>query len=145
MILCAVLTLLSTNASSKTLVVYYSYTNYCREIVSTLTSQIEADVLEMPNVRHWNGATPWSDAECMTVTEIAPGEQHAVQLQKVTDEEFSSPITHENMIVRIAELWVYLQTNRIFKGFLFRHTILTCLPNLFGRFQLKSILGSTTL
>ena len=107
MILCAVLTLLSTNASSKTLVVYYSYTNYCREIVSTLTSQIEADVLEMPNVRHWNGATPWSDAECMTVTEIAPGEQHAVQLQKVTDEEFSSPITHENMIVRIAEIEVY--------------------------------------
>ena len=109
MILCAVLTLLSTNASSKTLVVYYSYTNYCREIVSTLTSQIEADVLEMPNVRHWNGATPWSDAECMTVTEIAPGEQHAVQLQKVTDEEFSSPITHENMIVRIAEIEVYPQ------------------------------------
>ncbi len=109
MILCAVLTLLSTNASSKTLVVYYSYTNYCREIVSTLTCQIEADVLEMPNVRHWNGATPWSDAECMTVTEIAPGEQHAVQLQKVTDEEFSSPITHENMIVRIAEIEVYPQ------------------------------------
>ena len=47
MILCAVLTLLSTNASSKTLVVYYSYTNYSREIVTTLTSQIEADVLEI--------------------------------------------------------------------------------------------------
>ena len=47
MILCAVLTLLSTNASSKTLVVFYSYTNYSREIVTTLTSQIEADVLEI--------------------------------------------------------------------------------------------------
>ena len=47
MILCAVLSLLSTSASSKTLVVYYSYTNYCREIVTTLTSQIEADVLEI--------------------------------------------------------------------------------------------------
>ena len=47
MILCAVLTLLSTNASSKTLVVYYNYTNYSREIVTTLTSQIEADVLEI--------------------------------------------------------------------------------------------------
>ena len=47
MILCAVLTLLSTNASSKTLVVYYSYTNYSREIVTTLTNQIEADVLEI--------------------------------------------------------------------------------------------------
>jgi flavodoxin len=47
MILCAILTLLSTNASSKTLVVYYSYTNYSREIVTTLTSKIEADVLEI--------------------------------------------------------------------------------------------------
>ena len=45
--LCAMLMLLSTSASAKTLVVYYSYTNNCREIVTTLTSQIEADVLEI--------------------------------------------------------------------------------------------------
>ena len=44
---CAMLMLLSANASAKTLVVYYSYTNNCREIVTTLTSQIEADVLEI--------------------------------------------------------------------------------------------------
>jgi len=31
----------------KTLVVYYSYTGNCRQIVTTLTSQIEADVLEI--------------------------------------------------------------------------------------------------
>ena len=36
--------------AGKTLVVYYSYTGNCRAIVSTLTSQIEADVLEIePN------------------------------------------------------------------------------------------------
>ena len=46
-ILCAVLTLLGTSASSKTLVVYYSYTGNCHEIVTTLTSQIQADVLEI--------------------------------------------------------------------------------------------------
>lgn len=45
--ICAMLTFLSTSASAKTLVVYYSYTNNCREIVTTLTSQIEADVLEI--------------------------------------------------------------------------------------------------
>ena len=33
--------------TGKALVVYYSYTNYCRDIVTTLTSQIEADVLEI--------------------------------------------------------------------------------------------------
>ncbi len=44
---CAMLMFLSTGASAKTLVVYYSYTNNCREIVNTLTSQIDADVLEI--------------------------------------------------------------------------------------------------
>ncbi len=33
--------------TGKTLVVYYSYTGNCREIVTTLTGQIEADVLEI--------------------------------------------------------------------------------------------------
>jgi len=47
MMMCVMLTLLCTTASAKTLVVYYSYTNNCREIVTTLTSQIEADVLEI--------------------------------------------------------------------------------------------------
>lgn len=65
--------------------VYYSYTNNCREIV----------------------AMPWSDCECMTVSDIVAGEEHAVQLKKVTDEEFTSPIKHETMIVRLAEIEVY--------------------------------------
>ena len=33
--------------TGKTLVVYYSYTGNCREIVNTLTSQVEADALEI--------------------------------------------------------------------------------------------------
>ena len=66
-------------------------------------------VTTAPDVRHWNGATPWSDAECLTVSDIVPGEQHAVQLRKVTDEEFTNPITYENMLVRIAEIEVYPQ------------------------------------
>ena len=36
-----------TASAGKTLVVYYSYTNNCRDIMTTLTSQIEADVLEI--------------------------------------------------------------------------------------------------
>ena len=39
-----------TNAG-KTLVVYYSYTGNCREIVNTLRSQITADVLEIQPAR----------------------------------------------------------------------------------------------
>ncbi len=45
--ICTILTLLRASASAKTLVVYYSYTNNSREIVNTLTSQIEADVMEI--------------------------------------------------------------------------------------------------
>ena len=45
--ICAMLTLLCTGTTAKTLVVYYSYTNNCREIVTTLTSLIDADVLEI--------------------------------------------------------------------------------------------------
>lgn len=36
-----------TTRGGKTLVVYYSYTGNCREIVSSLTAQMEADVLEI--------------------------------------------------------------------------------------------------
>ena len=64
-------------------------------------------VTTAPNVRHWNGATPWSDCECMTVSDIVTGEEHAVQLRKVTDEEFTAPISHETMICRLAEIEVY--------------------------------------
>lgn len=65
-------------------------------------------VTTAPGTRHWNGATPWSDAECLTITEIIPNEQHAIQLRKVTDQEFCSPVeTSDSMIVRIAEIEVY--------------------------------------
>ena len=39
--------LLAVNISAKTLVVYYSYTNNCHEIVTSLTSQIQADVMRI--------------------------------------------------------------------------------------------------
>ena len=42
--LSAMLSLLSTDATAKTLVEYYSYTGNSQEIANTLTSQIEADV-----------------------------------------------------------------------------------------------------
>ncbi len=64
-------------------------------------------VTTAPNTRHWNGATPWSSAECLTISDILPDEQHAIQLRKVTDEEFTSPAASEGtMIVRIAEVEV---------------------------------------
>ena len=46
-------------------------------------------IVTAPNTRHWNGATP-----------------HAVQLQKVTDEEFASPVKAGEKLVRLAEIEV---------------------------------------
>ena len=40
------------------------------------------------------------------MTDIVPGEEHAIQLQKVTDEEFNSPVKAGEKLVRIAEIEV---------------------------------------
>ena len=40
------------------------------------------------------------------MTDIVPGEEHAVQLQKVTDEEFNSPVKAAEKLVRLAEIEV---------------------------------------
>ena len=63
-------------------------------------------IITAPNTRHWNGATPDSSIECLTVTDIVPGEEHVVQLQKVTDEEFNSPVKAGEKLVRLAEIEV---------------------------------------
>ncbi|MBR6182159.1 MAG: hypothetical protein IKQ77_13230, partial [Prevotella sp.] len=47
LILILALTAICSSTQGKTLVVYYSYTGNCREIVNKLTSQIQADVLEI--------------------------------------------------------------------------------------------------
>ena len=44
---CMMLMMLSMNVSAKTLVVYYSYTGNCQEIVESLTAQMEADVMRI--------------------------------------------------------------------------------------------------
>ena len=46
-IILLLLTMASVDMSAKTLVVYYSYTGNCHEIVQTLTSQIDADTLRI--------------------------------------------------------------------------------------------------
>lgn len=52
----------------------------------------KGDVITTPaNIRHWNGATPWSDCECITITDIATGKEHAIQYEKVSDQEYLEP------------------------------------------------------
>ena len=46
-LVCLMLTMMSMDVTAKTLVVYYSYTNHCHEIVTSLTSQITADVVRV--------------------------------------------------------------------------------------------------
>ena len=45
----------------------------------------------------------------MTVSEIVSGEQHAIQLRKVSDQEFASSVFPDSMIVRLAEIEVYAE------------------------------------
>ena len=46
-LICLMLTMMSMDVTAKTLVVYYSYTNHCHEIVTSLTLQITADVVRI--------------------------------------------------------------------------------------------------
>ncbi len=53
----------------------------------------KGDVITTPrNVRHWNGATPWSHCECITVTDLVKGLEHAIQMEEVSDEVFNAPL-----------------------------------------------------
>ena len=63
-------------------------------------------IVTAPNVRHWNGATPGSEIECLTVTDIVAAEEHVVQLAKVSDEEYNATTGADGMIVRLAEIEV---------------------------------------
>ena len=51
----------------------------------------KGDVVTTPrNVKHWNGATPWSHCECITVTDLVKGLEHAIQMEEVSDEVFNA-------------------------------------------------------
>ena len=118
LIICAVLILLGNSASAKTLVVYYSHTGNCRDIVATLTSQIEADVLEIQPAEKGqkyeaNGYA--LGTQLLNAIKANPNDASILKLFALmfsitaATQETAAQVNDEAMIVRLAEIEVYPQ------------------------------------
>ncbi len=115
----ALLTLLTAGTQARTLVVYYSYTGNCREIATTLTNQIQADILEI---------RPAEKGQKYDADNYALGTQMLNTIKNDPDNAASYPaidpvnITmedYENIVV-ITPLW-WSKMAAIMQSFLFRN------------------------
>ncbi len=119
LIVSAVFALLSASASAKTLVVYYSYTDYCRQIVATLTSQIEADVQEITPAEKGlkyeaNGYA--LGTELLNAINAAPGDAASYPgIDPVT----TSPSDYDTIII-VTPIW-WSQMAAIMQTYLFNY------------------------
>ena len=108
-----------TMMNAKTLVVYYSYTHNCQTIVKTLTSQIEADVLEI---------TPAEKGLRYEANNYALGTQllNAIRANPNTPGSYPAidPITADlseyDMFIIVTPLW-WSQMAAIMQTFLFHY------------------------
>ena len=104
--------------TAKTLVVYYSYTGNCREIVNTLTSQIQADVLEIQ---------PAEKGLRYEANNYALGMQLLTAIKADPDNESSYPaidpvnvsLSHYQNIIIVTPLW-WSQMAAIMQTYLFQ-------------------------
>ena len=111
--------MLSIGAKAKTLVVYYSYTNNCRNIVTSLTSQIEADVLEIQ---------PAEKGLQYDANNYALGTQLLNAIKANPDDASSYPaidpvtvnLNNYNVVIIVTPLW-WSQMAAIMQTFLFHY------------------------
>ncbi len=108
-----------TSDSGKTLVVYYSYTGNCREIVNTLTSQIQADVLEIQPAEKGlkyeaNGYA--LGTELLNAIKAHPSDASSYP---AIDPVTTSPSNYQNIII-VTPLW-WSQMAAIMQTYLFNY------------------------
>jgi len=78
------------NSNGKTLIVYFSYTGHCDEIVSTLSSQIEADVLRIREVDEkadYNANNYKLGSDLINAINNAPGQASSYPAIKDVDKQ----------------------------------------------------------
>ncbi len=119
MICCLFLTVNST-MNAKTLVVYYSYTNNCHDIVQTLTSQIEADVLRIEpadKTQKYEANNYAIGTQLLNAIKAAPNDAAsypAIDPVSITD------LTPYQTIIIVTPLW-WSQMAAIMQTYLFHH------------------------
>ena len=93
-----------TASAGKTLVVFYSYTNNCRDIMTTLTSKIEADVLEIQPVEkglHYEANNYELGTQLLNAIKANPNDASSYP----AIDPVSTDLTNYETIIIITPLW----------------------------------------
>ena len=118
-IICTLLTMLSADTMAKTLVVYYSYTGNSREITNTLTSKIQADVLEIqPAVKglRYEANNYALGTQLLNAIKANPNDAGSYP---AIDPVTTSPDDYQNIII-VTPLW-WSQMAAIMQTYLFQN------------------------
>ena len=119
-IICCLLLTANSAMNAKTLVVYYSYTNNCLDIVQTLTSQIEADVLRIEpadKTQKYEANNYAIGTQLLNAIKAAPNDAAsypAIDPVSITD------LTPYQTIIIVTPLW-WSQMAAIMQTYLFHH------------------------
>lgn len=119
LILILALTAICSSTQGKTLVVYYSYTGNCREIVNKLTSQIQADVLEIQPAEkglHYEANGYALGTQLLNAINADP---YSASSYPAIDPVMTSLNDYQNIII-VTPLW-WSQMAAIMQTYLFNH------------------------
>ena len=106
--------------AGKTLVVYYSYTNNCHEIVQTLTSQIEADVMRIEpadKTQKYEANNYAIGTQLLNAIQAAPND--AASYPAIDPVSITDLTPYQNIII-VTPLW-WSQMAAILQTYLFHH------------------------
>ena len=109
-----------TQNAGKTLVVYYSYTNNCHEIVQTLTSQIEADVMRIEpadKTQKYEANNYAIGTQLLNAIQAAPND--AASYPAIDQVSITDLTPYQNIII-VTPLW-WSQMAAILQTYLFHH------------------------
>ena len=109
----------STNGDRKTLVVYYSYTNNCREIATTLTNLISADLLEIQPAEkglHYEANGYALGTQLLNAINASPNDASSYP----AIDPISTPLDDYNTIFIVTPLW-WSQMAAIMQTYLFNY------------------------
>lgn len=109
----------STDGNTKTLIVYYSYTNNCRDIVTTLTSQISADVLEIQPAEkglHYEANGYALGTQLLNAIKANPNDASSYP----AIDPVSTSLDNYNSIIIVTPLW-WSQMAAIMQSYLFSY------------------------
>ena len=112
--------LLAVSISAKTLVVYYSYTNNCHEIVTSLTSLIQADVMRIEpadKTQKYEANNYAIGTALLNAIKAAPNE--AASYPAIAPVSITDLSQYENIVI-VTPLW-WSQMAAIMQTFLFNY------------------------